>query len=69
MTVASLISALILDQGLSPRESYNFFSICGSISMLTCFIDADNKPEGLFFPLRCSRIQYEGKTKRKWGDG
>lgn len=66
MNVGALLAALSADQGLTPREHYAFMTLCFSAGMFPCFIDAENKPEGSFFPLRCDIIEYEGKPKRKW---
>lgn len=66
MNVGALLAALSADQGLTPREHYAFMTLCFSAGMFPCFIDAENKPEGSFFPLRCDIIKYEGKPIRKW---
>lgn len=66
MNVSSLISALAADQGLSPRELYNFMIPAFSIGYVACFADAEQKPEGALFPLRCERIRYEGHSRRAW---
>ena len=60
--------AVVLDQGVSPREFYQFYTIGCSAGVMPCFIDAEAHEEGTLFPLRCNRIQYEGKTNRIWGD-
>ncbi len=66
MNIAGLGSALIADQGLSAEEFYRFMVLSFSAGMFPCYIDALEKPEGSFFPLRCSRIKYLGKPPRKW---
>lgn len=66
MNVAALLSALLVDQGLSPRECSRFMVLCFSAGMFPCYEDALNQPEGAFFPLRCRRIRYEGHPRRRW---
>ena len=67
-TIAALIGALAADRGLSPRELYNYFILGFGIGYVACYTDAASKPEGAFFPLRCSRVRYEGAPRRRWGD-
>lgn len=64
--IAALMGALAADQGLSPRELYGFLISGFSIGYVACYVDAEEKPEGALFPLRCSRIQYEGRPRRAW---
>jgi len=66
MNIAALIGALAADQNLTANEFYHFMSLSSSVGIVSCFVDANNKPEGAFFPLRCERIKYEGVNKRKW---
>lgn len=64
--IASLIGALGGDVGLTAAELYAVLVPGFSIGYLACFVDAAEKPEGTLFPLRCARIQYEGKPDRSW---
>jgi citrate synthase len=66
MNIAALLAALAADQGLSPKEYYQFMILSFSAGMFPCYIDSINKPEGAFFPLRCDRINYEGPNQRRW---
>jgi len=66
MNIASLVAALMADQGFTAVEYYQFNVLSFSAGMFPCYIDAVNKPEGSFFPLRCERINYTGVAKRKW---
>jgi len=68
-TIAALLAPLMADLGLSPRETYRFFILAFGIGYVACFTDAETKPEGTFFPLRCSRVRYEGAPRRAWGCG
>lgn len=67
MNVAALAGALCADQGLNLREYYHLTVLCCSAGIIPCVIEAQEKAEGTFFPLRCGRIHYEGKTHRPWG--
>lgn len=66
MNIAALAAALAADQELSPSEYYAFLVLGFSGGMFPCFMDAIGKPEGTFFPLRCSRLKYEGVNCRTW---
>jgi citrate synthase len=68
MNISSLIGALAADQQLTPTEFYHFITICFTAGMLPCAIDALQKPEGAFFPLRCEdiRYHYKGAAPRSW---
>lgn len=66
MNIAAVTAALAADQGLSAREYYHYSVLSFSVGMLACYIDAMNKPEGAFFPLRCDRVIYEGSPPRRW---
>jgi hypothetical protein len=66
MNIAALSAALAADQGLSTREYYHYVILSFSAGMFPCYIDALEKVEGIFFPLTCDRVQYEGKPRRAW---
>ena len=66
MNFSALASAIACEVGLSPREYYLFMIPCFVAGMLPCFIDAVEKPEGVFFPLGCERLRYEGASRRSW---
>ena len=67
LNYGGFIAAVAADMGFTPREFY-LFSIPMLIAGMTpCFIDAAEKHEGTFFPLRCGCIVYEaGMTRRSW---
>lgn len=67
LNVGGLVAAIASDFGLSLREYYYYVLLAFSAGHIPCFIDAqDNKREGQFLPLRCSRVAYEGIALRKW---
>jgi citrate synthase len=67
MNIAAVAAALAADQSLSRREYYHYLVLSFSAGMFACHLDAMNKPEGAFFPLRCDRVAYAGKPHRIWG--
>lgn len=66
MNIAAIDAALAADAGLSPEEYQLFMSPCFIAGMVPCYLDAKDKPEGSFFPIRCSNIVGRKKIKRKW---
>lgn len=66
MNITGLCAALSADQGLSEREHFMFTAPCFTAGIVPCFIEAHERQEGTFLPIRCNRIQYEGITRRKW---
>lgn len=66
MNVVGLMAGFSADQGLSPRQHYQYGVLCFSAGILHCAVDAANHPQGAFFPLRCSRINYTGPKPRQW---
>lgn len=67
MNIAGLAAGFAADFGFSPSEYYQFMCLCFSAGMFPCYQDALNKPEGAFFPLRCTRVRYAGSPRRTWG--
>lgn len=66
MNVASLMAALCSDQGMRSRQFYHFVTLCFSGGILACAIDAEQHPEGSFFPMRCDALCYKGGPRREW---
>ncbi|MFZ5653933.1 MAG: hypothetical protein ACOY42_05975 [Pseudomonadota bacterium] len=67
INVAALAAAILADQGLSTDELYHLATLAFVAGMFPCYIDARSKPEGGFFPLRTTRIDYRGAPTRRWG--
>lgn len=68
MNIAALYAAVALELGFTPRQYYLFMVPCFVAGMAPCFIEASEKSEGTFFPLRCDRLVYEGRPPRRWGE-
>ena len=66
LNYGGVVAALCADMGFSAREYYLFAIPAFVAGMLPCFIEANEKPEGAFLPLSCSRIAYEGPHRRDW---
>lgn len=68
MNIAMLGAALAADQGLSSHEYYQFLVPAFIGGMFPCYLEAQEKQEGVFLPLSCDRIKYEGRNDRLWGE-
>jgi hypothetical protein len=66
MTYSTVITAIALDFGLTPRECYFFDYLLFVAGMPPCYLEALEKPEGASFVLRCERIDYTGPARRSW---
>jgi len=66
LNIGGLTAALSADQGLSPKEFYQAASVIYSAGIMACYMDAESKEPGTFFPLRCERVAYQGVGARKW---
>ncbi len=66
MNIATLMGALCADQGLNVRQYYHYITLCFSAGIMCCAYDAEQKPQGTFFPLPCERIDYSGPAQRQW---
>lgn len=68
MNIAAIHAALAADIGFNRQEYLLFMSPCFIAGMVPCYQDARDRPEGSFFPVRCSNIAYGGVAKRDWND-
>ncbi len=66
MNVVAIYAALGADLGFSAKEFHLFMTPAAFAGMPPCYIEAKENPEGAFLPIRCDRIKYIGKPKRKW---
>lgn len=66
---AGLNSAVLADMEFTQEEAHLFKVPCFIAGMSPCFIDAAEKHEGTFFPLRCNFIDYEGGMVRRYWNG
>ena len=66
LNAAGMDAALAADQGMTPEEFYHFMSLCFTAGFHPCFIDTQSSGEGMFFPLRCEFVLYQGANNRQW---
>jgi len=58
------LSAVFVDNGYSPEETYRLLSILVSSGITACYVDSMSKPAESFFTQRCEDINYVGKAIR-----
>lgn len=66
MNIAALDGALGADFGFTPEQFHLYMNLIVYAGQPACYLDAISKPEGCFFPMRCSNIRYGGLPRRKW---
>ena len=65
MNINGYMSGFLSDQGLAPNEVYQICSVLVNSGVTACYLDAAERPAGVFSPLQCDDIAYEGKAARK----
>lgn len=69
MNIAAVYAGLMCDQKLTALEAYYMTTLSFSAGIFSSYVDATEKPEGAFFPIRVSRISYKGMDQvRVWGE-
>jgi len=66
LNAVGLSAAIAADLGLTVQQYHVFMIPSFLAGMAPCYLDAVNKPEATFYPLRCTKICYEGIASRKW---
>lgn len=66
MNYAALAAAFCADMGFAPQEFYLFTFPAFLAGMVPCYLAAQEKAEGVFLPLPCDRIAYQGMPRRRW---
>ena len=66
MNYGSVVLAPLLDLGLTPHQCYLVMVVFLTDGMTPCYQEALERPPGASFPVRCSSLQYTGKT---WENG
>ncbi len=67
VNIAAVTGGLLADEGVTPREFYDMTTLAFTGGYMPCYADAVQKPEGVLFPLRASRINFTGDVAaRKW---
>ena len=66
INVAAVHAGLAADMGFTCQE-YQLLLTPGFVAgMAPCYQDARDRPEGSFFPVRCSSVVYDGPAKQDW---
>lgn len=65
MNLASLSAGIAGDLHFSLNEFQAFISLAFTAGIVPCFSEAADKPMGTLFPLKCSRLVYEGRARRR----
>jgi len=60
------VPAFLLDQGMTPEDIYNFYSMGVQAGAMSCFIDAKLRPPEAFLPMKCDDIEYVGINFRTY---
>jgi len=66
MNIAAVNTSLVADIGLTVEEYQQFLTPCFVTGMAPCYIDARDKSEGSFFPVRCESIVNKESRRREW---
>ncbi|RZI43461.1 citryl-CoA lyase [Herbaspirillum sp. HC18] len=66
MNYAALIAAFGADLGFSVREFQLYMFPLFIAGMPPCVVEANERPEGALFPLKCADVLYEGVQERAW---
>ena len=66
MNIAALNAATVADLGVTVDEYYYTSTLAFIGGILPCHLDAQSKPEGMFYPLRVDRINSTATAKRIW---
>lgn len=65
MNINGYMSAFMSDQGYTPEEVYRIFSALVFSGITACYVDAADRIEGSFAPLKVEDIEYTGVEARK----
>lgn len=65
MNIGALVCSLAIDMGFSFDEFHMFMTLVFAAGMMPCYMEAAQKPEGAFFPMRCEHVHYIGKKPRR----
>lgn len=66
LNAAVVCPCIILDFGFSLVQAYMFLVPVFTLGMYPVFLEALERPSGATFPLRCSKIKYDGPDAQAW---
>ena len=64
LNFAGYATARLLDLGLTPHQVHQFLTVCFYIGLPPCYIEAFENEPGMFLPIACEDILYEGPQER-----
>lgn len=64
ININGYVSAFLSDQGFTPSEIYQLFSMLVASGVTACYLDTFAQPPNTFLPLRCEDIDYQGPARR-----
>ncbi len=64
MNMCGCVASFMLDQGFTGKGLFNIMAVMAYSGVSGCYVDAIDRPQGSFLPLRCDDIIYKGKNKR-----
>lgn len=65
MNIVALDGAIGADFGFTPDEFHLYMNLCFYAGQPPCYLDALERDQGTFFPIRCSNIKYIGNQRRR----
>lgn len=68
MNIVAIDGALGADLAFTPEQFHLYMNLCFYAGQPACYLDTLDRPEGSFFPMRCSNIVYGGVARRAWVD-
>jgi hypothetical protein len=66
MNIAALDAAVGVDFGFSAEQFHLYMNLIVYAGQPPCYLDALQRPQGSFCPIRCSSVVYSGRAKREW---
>ncbi len=64
MNINGYGSAFLSDMGYTAEEIYRIFAIVVTSGVTACYVDTRDKAPDAFLPLRCTDVEYTGKSAR-----
>ncbi len=64
MNINGYGSAFLSDMGYTAEEIYRIFAMVVTSGVTACYVDTRDKAPDAFLPLRCTDVEYTGKSAR-----
>ncbi len=69
MNALPYVTGFLVDQGFNPKEIYNICATLVFSGVQACYVNAKLNYPGVFFPLQCEDIDYQGVGMRTLKNG